>query len=29
MFFMKMKVSVAQTIAHQASLSMGFSRQKY
>ena len=26
---MKMKVSVAQTIAHQASLSMGFSRQKY
>ena len=26
---MKMKVLVAQTIAHQASLSVGFSRQKY
>ena len=29
MFFMKMKVLVAQAIAHQASLSVGFSRQKY
>ena len=29
MFFMKMKVLAVQTIAHQVSLSMGFSRQTY